>query len=84
MEYVYLGKKKKKENKPQTNPAISPGALHLILYQSAANSILKYKFNLNADVILSSFHLLDSDCRRRPAALGCASAGLESLGRSLR
>lgn len=45
-EYVYL-KKKPQENKPQRNPDITWGALHLQL-QSFANSVLKHEFSLNA------------------------------------
>lgn len=57
--------KKPQENKPQRNPAITRGALHLQL-QSFGNSILKYEFSLNAYIIPSYFHLFDLDCENRP------------------
>lgn len=70
-EYVYLKKKKKEENKPQRNSAITGSTLHLISYQSFTNSILKFEFNLNAYTILSYFHLFDLDCENRATANIC-------------
>lgn len=71
-EYVCLKKTpKKQENKSQRNSAITGSALHLISYQSFTNGILKYEFNLNAYIILPSFHLFDLDCENRATTNIC-------------